>query len=352
MTDISLPTLLQNCAMTWGENLPHLSEEQCDIDIPDGMTLPDDPSDDQIDELYRAYVALNPVEILTIDQRNALSMLSADVSSCTIDPLECPRIMSRLATLIGIGAIPWANVMDALASSAASKTALGRRYSHWWVYGHNALLDFRDDNAKKPAEPIFNSDEYIQLAVHVHKQGLHQLRAMGGDKFFLNGRRIPRHLVDSAIQAILERCFIWDARTRTRIHVSNRLVSEVRCAFARKWPVLGEADHSAEATSIYAAQAEPFAVFLKAGLKLDASAWTSSEIVWERCSSASANPLVRETLFKELVDWGDGGIRRMRKKIGRKRVPGYLGIGVAETAVTGVAGVAGVAGSATRNARV
>ena len=326
---LSTPILACRVLPPWRELLSGLHDDQCEIlisamDEYRNLSSRDrEITPEEFDRLYKSLSSRYLREELSAEQRNALDSLSEQVRSCDIDPLEDPQILNRLATIVGTVSTPWEVVLDRFAEAAGSRQKSGLSYHRWFSDCHSALLDFRD-NSDGPAQPRFNADEYSLMAAYVHNETLRGIRAVDPTRFFLNGSEFPRHAVDSLIDAALQGCSIRHPITGDRVFVSNKLVSEVRCSLARRWPLLSET-HEGDTPF------HPQAMLrnqLEIRLRLDRAAWTSSETIWKICGPLLPLGLSKEAFFKELGEWSNGTIRRTKKIVGGKRVPGYLGIGL------------------------
>jgi hypothetical protein len=328
-------------------------ELEGDLPVPPHVAWPEDGGffpDDDCDEIYRALLTPEMRAGLEPHQREMLANLKDDVRR-EDDPFNSERLMSRMATMASHGAVPLPAVLEVFAEAvkdgprpsaargltAAELKALPKRnlpYRERYYTAHMYLAEFKNKNARNPATPAFNFDEYGAMATYIHNRDLKALTAQSDRIFFYNDEHVSTHHVNSIIDKNLRTCEIWDSHRGLVVAVSNRLINEVRGAMARMWPRL--TDHNPDDPSdkfpslAGPSYAQRVASFGDNQLCLDADAWTSSVTIWQAwqnfCASRSEPSGASSTFFKELTRWSDGRIQRSKKGKDQRRVPGYFGI--------------------------
>ena len=198
----------------------------------------------------------------------------------------------------------------------------------------DVLADFRETHASRPIQPVFDHDEFSRMAAYVESAKLRGVTATR-TKFYAGGQEIAPHLVDTLIHEALEECFIWDTQRNVRVAVSNRLIVEVRSAFARMHPRLPhtEREPTSRAFLVAALPAPAMAstyTIANAEFLIEPAAWTPSEDIWSRyltsCARRGMTPKERRQFFKELDAWGAGHIHRSRRRVGGRQTHGYGGL--------------------------
>ena len=291
---------------------------------------------DFVDVCYRGSIPDVTAELRSLSPHSgqALERLKDSVK-CAIDPEQASQseeVVARMATLLAVDGLSHNLVVAELAVAA---TREGESFASMYELVCEALIDFRDTHASRPMQPVFNHDEFSHMAAYVESAKLRRVTATR-TKFDAGGQEIAPHLVDTLIHEALEECFIWDTQRNVRAAVSNRLIVEVRSAFARMHPRLPHTEREPTSRAFLVAalpapaMASTVSTFADGMLVIEPGAWTASEallmayVAW--CQSRGMAPKDGRQFFKELSVWGAGRIHRSKRRVGGRQTPGYAGL--------------------------